>query len=132
MLSFVPIDILVVMKRRYLLTFLFLIFEKVCDELQIFCSRCSSDQLEVLKVTGVIPMNAHSCGLITKTDAERLVNSLLHRNPPKALVGSLAATGRGRDARTANSFRVYHECFGKCKGIVMPQMYDKPDALCVE
>ncbi|ODM95665.1 Ski oncogene [Orchesella cincta] len=102
----------------------------VCDELQIFCSRCSSDQLEVLKVTGVIPMNAHSCGLITKTDAERLVNSLLHRNPPKSLVGSL--TGRGKDGRMANCFRIYHECFGKCRGIMMPHLYDKPDALCIE
>ena len=52
----------------------------VCDELHIYCSRCSPDQLEVLKVTGVLPVSAPSCGLITKTDAERLCNALLHRH----------------------------------------------------
>jgi hypothetical protein len=55
----------------------------VCDELQIFCSRCTTDQLEVLKMTYVIPDSAPTCGLITKTDAERLCAALLYSNPPK-------------------------------------------------
>jgi hypothetical protein len=104
---------------------------QVCDELQIFCSRCSKEQLEILKVMAVLPMSAHSCGLITKTDAERLVNALLHRNPPKAAVGSVAARN-GLAASSQVSFRVYHECFGKCKGFVLVNMYDKPDSLCIE
>ncbi|XP_021963662.1 uncharacterized protein LOC110859101 [Folsomia candida] len=105
---------------------------QVCDELQIFCSRCSPEQLEVLKVTGVLPMGAHSCGLITKTDAERLVNALLHRNPPKAAVGSVAARSGAAASSPNNAFRVYHKCFGKCKGIVLSNLYDRMDSLCIE
>nr|3EQ5_A Chain A, Ski-like protein [Homo sapiens]3EQ5_B Chain B, Ski-like protein [Homo sapiens]3EQ5_C Chain C, Ski-like protein [Homo sapiens]3EQ5_D Chain D, Ski-like protein [Homo sapiens]3EQ5_E Chain E, Ski-like protein [Homo sapiens]3EQ5_F Chain F, Ski-like protein [Homo sapiens]3EQ5_G Chain G, Ski-like protein [Homo sapiens]3EQ5_H Chain H, Ski-like protein [Homo sapiens]3EQ5_I Chain I, Ski-like protein [Homo sapiens]3EQ5_J Chain J, Ski-like protein [Homo sapiens]3EQ5_K Chain K, Ski-like pr len=49
----------------------------VCDELYIYCSRCTSDQLHILKVLGILPFNAPSCGLITLTDAQRLCNALL-------------------------------------------------------
>lgn len=78
----------------------------------------------MLKVTGVIPMGAPSCGLITKSDAERLVNSLLYRNPPKAAVS--------KSQHVKNAIPVYHECFGKSHGIVMPDLYEKPDSLCIE
>lgn len=44
----------------------------VCDELYIYCSRCTSDQLHILKVLGILPFNAPSCGLITLTDTETL------------------------------------------------------------
>ena len=93
----------------------------ICDELHIFCSRCNSEQLDILKVTGVLPLSAPSCGLITKTDAERLCNALLHRSPEKS-----------RDPPTANAFKVYHECFGKCKGIFSPELYTSPYAKCIE
>jgi len=92
----------------------------VCDDLHIFCSRCSAEQLETLKVTRVLPPSAPSCGLITKTDAERLCNALLHREPEKS------------KGRTPNSFKVYHECFGKCKGIFNPELYTSPHAKCIE
>jgi hypothetical protein len=75
-------------------------------------------------------MSAPSCGLITKTDAERLVNALLHRNPPKA-VGSVAARS-GAAASSPHRFRVYHKCFGKCKGIVLYNLYERMDSLCIE
>jgi len=32
--------------------------------------------LEILKVLGILPFNTTQCGLITKTDAERLVAAL--------------------------------------------------------
>ena len=51
----------------------------VCDELHIFCSRCGTAQLETLKRDRVLPTSAHGCGLITRTDAERLCSILLHR-----------------------------------------------------
>ncbi|XP_071110190.1 ski oncogene-like isoform X1 [Haliotis cracherodii] len=93
----------------------------VCDDLHIFCSRCSPEQLDTLKVTGILPLSAPSCGLITKTDAERLTNALLHRNPEKYL-----------EPPSPNSFKVYHECFGKCKGIFHPELYTSPDAKCIQ
>ncbi|XP_013409134.1 ski oncogene-like [Lingula anatina] len=93
----------------------------VCDELHIYCSRCSLEQLQSLKMGGILPFPAPSCGLITKTDAERLCNALLHRSPER--------TG---EPPSPNSFKVYHECFGKCKGIFNPEMYTSPDSPCIE
>ncbi|XP_046407139.1 ski oncogene-like isoform X2 [Ischnura elegans] len=101
---------------------------QVCDELQIFCSRCNPTQLEVLKVTSILPASAPSCGLITKTDAERLVSALLHRCPQKAPT----TPPKARADAQLPTFRVYHECFGKCEGICNPQLYTSRDARCVE
>ncbi len=120
----------------YISTLIFDVFLwQVCDDLRIFCSRCSGEQLEILKGTGVIPPSAPSCGLVKKTDAERLVNSLLHRNPPKSAVSVLSAVNRPQDPNKPQShshFRVYHECFGEGRGVVLPHLYDKTDALCIE
>jgi hypothetical protein len=98
----------------------------VCDELQIFCSRCTNDQLEVLKATAVIPASAPSCGLITKTDAERLCAALLYSNPPKAFISANALM------KQLFTFKVYHECFGKCIGLYVPTLYSNPFATCIE
>ena len=93
----------------------------MCDKLHIFCSRCNPQQLERLKLTAVLPPSAPSCGLITKTDAERLCNALLHGSPEKS-----------KEPSTPNSFKVYHECFGKCKGVLNPELYVEPEAKCIE
>lgn len=66
----------------------------VCDELYVYCARCDADQLHVLKVLGILPFNAPSCGLITLTDAQRLCNALLrpgstHSHAPPAAKGSV-------------------------------------------
>ncbi|KAM6173377.1 ski oncogene [Erethizon dorsatum] len=105
----------------------------VCDELHIYCSRCTADQLEILKVMGILPFSAPSCGLITKTDAERLCNALLYGGaypPPckKELATSLAL---GLEL-SERSVRVYHECFGKCKGLLVPELYSSPSAACIQ
>lgn len=96
---------------------------QVCDELQIFCSRCNHEQLEELKVSGILPTTAPSCGLITKTDAERLCSSLLHRQAPSA---------RLLDKPVSVQIKVYHECFGKCRGVCMPELYTDSSARCIE
>lgn len=93
----------------------------VCDDLQIFCSRCNAEQLEVLKVSRVLPSCAPSCGLITKTDAERLCAELLH------------ATGDPVNEALLGTFQVavYHECFGGARGELFPDAYAESDAACV-
>uniref|UniRef100_A0A1B6LMN6 c-SKI SMAD4-binding domain-containing protein n=1 Tax=Graphocephala atropunctata TaxID=36148 RepID=A0A1B6LMN6_9HEMI len=96
---------------------------QVCDELQIFCSRCNPEQLEELKVSGILPTTAPSCGLITKTDAERLCSALLHRSAPSARLLDKAVTVQ---------IKVYHECFGKCRGVCMPELYTDTSAQCIE
>ncbi|XP_059184739.1 v-ski avian sarcoma viral oncogene homolog b [Centropristis striata] len=102
----------------------------VCDDLHIYCSRCTADQLEILKVVGILPFSAPSCGLITQTDAERLCNALIYGGtyPPHCNkeLGSLELE------RTEKSFKVYHECFGRCKGLFVPELYNGPSAACIQ
>uniref|UniRef100_A0A3Q3IIS3 Ski oncogene n=1 Tax=Monopterus albus TaxID=43700 RepID=A0A3Q3IIS3_MONAL len=102
----------------------------VCDDLHIYCSRCTADQLEILKVVGILPFSAPSCGLITQTDAERLCNALIYGGtyPPHCSkeLGSLELE------RTEKSFKVYHECFGRCKGLFVPELYAGPSAACIQ
>ena len=50
-----------------------------CDELQIYCSTCTPEQLDVFKKAKIVSNTANSCGLITKSDAERLCSRLLKR-----------------------------------------------------
>ncbi|XP_066595166.1 ski oncogene [Prorops nasuta] len=114
---------------------------QVCDELQIYCSRCTRDQLEELKLSGILPRNAPSCGLITQTDAERLVSALLSRTESCDLLGTDQSQD-GLDKKisgkndiegdTIAQFKVYHECFGKCKGIFDADLFDSEDSVCIE
>ncbi|XP_051963987.1 ski oncogene-like [Xyrauchen texanus] len=104
----------------------------VCDDLHIYCSRCTADQLDILKVMGILPFSAPSCGLITKTDAERLCNALIYGGtyPPhckKEIYG-----GSIELELTEKSFKIYHECFGKCKGLFVPELYTSPNAPCIQ
>ena len=112
---------------------------QVCDELQIYCSRCTRDQLEELKHSGILPRNAPSCGLITQTDAERLVSALLLRtescDPPQ--IGGQDSIEKKVCAENDNEesvekFKVYHECFGKCKGIFDASLFESDDSVCIE
>ncbi|XP_069774657.1 ski oncogene-like isoform X2 [Narcine bancroftii] len=103
----------------------------VCDELHIYCSRCTADQLEILKVMGILPFSAPSCGLITKTDAERLCNALLYGGTyPPHCKKEFSSTIELE--LTEKSFKVYHECFGKCKGLFVPELYGNPHAACIQ
>lgn len=114
---------------------------QVCDELQIYCSRCTRDQLEELKQSGILPRNAPSCGLITQTDAERLVSALLLRTEP-CDPSQITQTQDGLDKKVCGKgeddeepivkFKVYHECFGKCKGIFDADLFETDDSVCIE
>ncbi|XP_075058210.1 ski-like protein [Mixophyes fleayi] len=105
----------------------------VCDEMYIYCSRCTSDQLHILKVLGILPFNAPSCGLITLTDAQRLCNALLrpHTFPQN---GSLlpAKNSLAQLKETGSAFEVEHDCLGKCQGLFAPQLYNQPDTPCIQ
>ncbi|XP_077470775.1 ski-like protein [Stigmatopora argus] len=111
----------------------------VCDELYVYCSRCDGEQLHILKVLGILPFNAPSCGLITLTDAQRLCNALLRpgQAPPAELGGARSPGGRGpgaglKEGRAGAAFRVEHQCLGKCQGLFLPRLYSQPEAPCVQ
>ncbi|XP_033218908.1 ski oncogene [Belonocnema kinseyi] len=112
---------------------------QVCDELQIYCSRCTRDQLEELKLSGILPRNAPSCGLITQTDAERLVSALLSRAEPCLAIPiqeheleEKELHKKEIDEDCVSRFKVYHECFGKCKGIFDADLFLTEDSACIE
>ncbi|KYO31434.1 ski oncogene isoform B [Alligator mississippiensis] len=89
------------------------------------------NSLEILKVMGILPFSAPSCGLITKTDAERLCNALLYGGTyPPHCKKEFSSTIELE--YTDKSFKVYHECFGKCKGLLVPELYSNPSAACIQ
>ncbi|XP_072897751.1 ski-like protein isoform X1 [Hemitrygon akajei] len=104
----------------------------VCDELYIYCSRCTAEQLQILKVLGILPFNAPSCGLITQTDAQRLCNALVHPGtlPPEA--SRLPGKAGLSQLQNGSSFEVEHWCLGKCQGLFVPHLYNHPDAACIQ
>uniref|UniRef100_A0A0R3S1D4 C-SKI_SMAD_bind domain-containing protein n=1 Tax=Elaeophora elaphi TaxID=1147741 RepID=A0A0R3S1D4_9BILA len=84
-------------------------------DLNIHISVASQQQLDTLKLAGVMPMTADSCGLVTKSDAERLVAKLL----PQCSGYRLA-----RDISTYDMdvIPVMHDCFDGCTGTLIPML----------
>lgn len=95
--------------------------QEMSNSLNINFAECSSAQLDSLKLKGILPAHISRCGLITQTDAERLCAVLLHSRP------------EGRHARVGDiRIPVSHECFGGCKGVLLPREYTSPSSLCIE
>ena len=101
-----------------------------CERLHIYCSRCTNEQLDILKKSQVLPLNAPSCGLITQTDAERLCASLLqlHYKGQLRTVNSVSNNQYER----LYSIKVQHKCFGKCSGTLYPALYISGQAECIQ
>lgn len=93
------------------------------DELLVYCSKCTPQQLDSLKLAGILPWTSTSSNLITKSDAYRLWGSLYGPRAPKV---DPKTRGRG-----TLSFEVYHECFGGCVGIFEPELYTEPTSQCI-
>ncbi|XP_028328219.1 ski-like protein [Gouania willdenowi] len=104
----------------------------VCDELYVYCSRCDAEQLHILKVLGILPFNAPSCGLITLTDAQRLCNALLRPGAVLPVDPSGKLSSQGLLKESESSFQVEHQCLGKCQGLFVPQFYTQPEAPCIQ
>ncbi|XP_061834780.1 ski-like protein [Nerophis lumbriciformis] len=104
----------------------------VCDELYVYCSRCDAEQLHILKVLGILPFNAPSCGLITLTDAQRLCNALLRPGATLPADLSVKLSAQGLLKETEAGFQVEHQCLGKCQGLFVPQFYTQPEAPCIQ
>lgn len=92
---------------------------RIFDDLRIFCSQCSPDQLNQFKAAKILPEDVNTSGLITRTNAERLCSALLHHGERPVIV------------KNAISFRVIHRCFGKCEAICTPELYSYKDPACI-
>jgi hypothetical protein len=101
-----------------------------CERLHIYCSRCTTEQLDILKMTQVLPLNAPSCGLITQTDAERLCANLLQLRY-RGQLRTINSIGINQYERLY-SLKVQHKCFGKCSGTLYPTLYVAPHAECIQ
>ena len=92
-----------------------------CCQLNLYVASCSSDQLKRLKSAGVLPQSVENCGLVTKSDAERLISKLLSNGQNDYSVTPFSVS----------SFKVYHQCFGSCCGLLDPELYTSEDSLCI-
>lgn len=91
------------------------------DRLQIYCPRCSSQQLELFKLAGVLPWSSTSASFISKTDSFRLIGVLTASEVPR----------RPSRIFPVDSLEVYHECFGGCVGTLEIDKYTDPYAKCI-
>ena len=75
-----------------------------------------------LQICQVLPVGTNQCGLITKSDAERLCSYILTKSPtpPSTDASSppststAAASSPAVDSPSGACVRVQHNCFGKC------------------
>jgi hypothetical protein len=86
--------------------------------LGINCIQCNSSQLELLRNAGAMPLSSRRCGMITKSEAERLVKSFLEDIKPPRIPPAL-------------SFDVEHECGHGSRGTFFPSLYNSSRAKCI-
>lgn len=97
------------------------LIHRTIEDLHISCSLSTPEQTAEFKLAKILPPNVPPCGLITRTNAERLCSTLLHKSALKK-----------KEPNNYFSFRVYHRCFGKCEGICTPELFSFTDRACIE
>jgi hypothetical protein len=69
-------------------------------------------------IQGAMPSSSRRCGMITRREAERLVNSFLETTKPLNLPENFV-------------FEVYHHCAWGCRGLFIPIRYNSSRAKCI-
>ncbi len=86
-----------------------------------------------MKTRNILPLAAHQCGLITKSDAERLISYLgmcsLQKEANENVDELLLDDPRLIDAEEV--LYVVHECFGRGKGALYPDLYETSSSKCI-
>ncbi|VDM10644.1 unnamed protein product [Wuchereria bancrofti] len=114
--------------------------------LNIHISVASQQQLDTLKLAGIMPMTADSCGLITKSDAEHLVAKLLPQCSGYRLATTALSTTTTAAAATPtttmiksydeimmnDAIPVMHDCFDGCTGILIPMLNSDEQIECTQ
>ncbi|CAF0735407.1 unnamed protein product [Didymodactylos carnosus] len=86
--------------------------------LGITCVQCTPVQLELLRRAGAMPSSSRRCGMITRREAERLVNSFLEKTKQLSLPDNFV-------------FEVYHQCGWGSRGLFIPIRYNSSRAKCI-
>ncbi len=109
-----------------------------CEELLIHVAPATNQQLSALKQAEILPVTAHQCGLITKSDAERLAAYLMTSKVSSSSSSTIEARlivqescESQSDHQDSNVVFVQHECFGKATGSLYPALYKSPGAKCI-
>lgn len=97
------------------------LIHRTIEDLHISCLQSTPEQTAEFKIAKILPPNVPPCGLITRTNAERLCSTLLHKS-----------TMKKKELSNYFSFRVYHRCFGKCEGVCTPELFSFTDRACIE
>jgi SKI/SNO/DAC family/c-SKI Smad4 binding domain len=97
------------------------LIHRTIEDLHISCLQSTPEQTTEFKMAKILPPNVPPCGLITRTNAERLCSTLLHKSALKK-----------KELSNYFSFRVFHRCFGKCEGICTPELFSFTDRACIE
>ncbi|CDS38331.1 ski oncolocus tag [Echinococcus multilocularis] len=119
------------------------------SKLRIVCTKCSPCQLAMLHGCNALPSEVTSCGLIRKSDAERMLKFLRssRRRPTladacpnidtangRAFISEQTDSGKSTEERdeTLGSFiDVRHDCFGTQRGRVYPHLYNSVTSPCI-
>lgn len=119
------------------------------SKLRIACTKCSPRQLAMLHGCNALPGEVTSCGLIRKSDAERMLKFLRSSRRRPTLADACpnvnATDGRAfvleqtegkksaeeRDATLGNFIDVRHDCFGTQRGRVYPHLYNSVTSPCI-
>ncbi|EUB55554.1 Ski oncogene [Echinococcus granulosus] len=119
------------------------------SKLRIACTKCSPRQLAMLHGCNALPSEVTSCGLIRKSDAERMLKFLRssRRRPTladacpnidtangRAFISEQTNSGKSteeRDATLGSFIDVRHDCFGTQRGRVYPHLYNSVTSPCI-
>uniref|UniRef100_A0A5K3ELM0 C-SKI_SMAD_bind domain-containing protein n=1 Tax=Mesocestoides corti TaxID=53468 RepID=A0A5K3ELM0_MESCO len=119
------------------------------SKLRIACTKCSPRQLATLHGCNALPSEVTSCGLIRKSDAERMLKFLrsARQRPTLADACPNADTTDGksfvserseprrqegeREALLGTFIDVRHDCFGRQRGRVYPNLYTSATSPCI-
>lgn len=104
------------------------VIDQAVTDLRINCFQSNSQQIKVLHDNNIFPKHIVRCGLIRKSDAERLCKYLLQ--PNQNFNSSLSETNK--KLSKFKSIEVVHTCFGEQRGTLYPVLYDSSDAKCIK
>ncbi|KAL3316568.1 hypothetical protein Ciccas_004787 [Cichlidogyrus casuarinus] len=128
--------------------------EKACIQLQISCTECTVNQLVLLRNSGSLPKDVKSCGLMRKSDAERLVKYLRTQKREQVYSDHSDCSDSDADSQASsnemdrlvidvvnepkarrvdsNLVEVTHRCFGRQRGTIHLDLYTGENAACIQ
>lgn len=110
------------------------------SKLRIACTKCSQRQLAMLHGCNALPTEVTSCGLIRKSDAERMLKLLRSSRERPTLSDaekeSAEASAEGlkasnEESRSGSYIDVRHDCFGTERGRIYPHLYNTATSPCI-